>query len=50
MVVEYLKNILSTNRHIKVACIAEIFNQTGLWFGVNGVLKMGGVILYQSYL
>ena len=33
-VVEYLKNILGTNRHIKRTCIAENLNQTGLRFGV----------------
>ena len=48
MVVEYLKNILGTNRHIKGTCIAEKFESIRPCFGVNGVLKEGGVSLYES--
>ena len=46
MVVEFLNNILGTHRHMNKTCIAERLNQTDLWFGVNCILKVGGVTLY----
>ena len=51
MLVEYLRNILGTNRHIKGTCIAENVESNGplVWF-VNSVLNVGGVIIYQHYI
>ena len=46
---EYFNHILGTNSHIKGTCIDTNFESNDLWFGVNCLLKVGGVILYQSY-
>ena len=49
-VIVNLKNILGTNRHIGGHALLNILNRTDLRFGVNSVIKVGWVILYQSYM
>ena len=42
MIVEYLKNILATNKHLKETCIAEKFESNIPLVWCHDVLKVDG--------